>query len=150
MNGRQYLLAVNGLLVEKHFPHFNYHGYDDPPYFEGWQESSSGRYRFLFRLCLPLGSPDVPPELFLWDPITVPDYSGCSLNSVGVSHAYHLLSNGEGGRLQICHTKPDVWDCSCTFVHVLFKAAIWLEAYSWHRDTGDTIHDFLKARSIDW
>jgi hypothetical protein len=69
-----------------------------------------------------------------------------TMNSLGVSHAYHVYGTGANGFVQICHTND--WDPSCTCVMALLRGALWAEAYEHHLRTGQTINQYLK-RLVD-
>ena len=65
-----------------------------------------------------------------------------TINSLGVSHAYHVYGNGHNGFLQICHTSD--WDSSCTCVMALLRGALWVDGYEHHLRTGETIDQYLE------
>jgi len=136
-----YRKTVEKKLVEKFFPEFALFGLTEDPYFEGRMSSNSGRVRFLVRVVLVSGFPEVMPELYVWDPLFLRTWDGSSLNAEGISHYFHTLDNGPGGRVQICHTLD--WDPSITCVQVILKARLWIEAYDAHLTTGKAIADYF-------
>lgn len=75
-----------------------------------------------------------------------------TINSVGSSHAFHTLSNGPDGCVQICHFKSEFWDASKTCVGVLFKGLLWLEAYDIYLKTDMSIASILSnwKRRQEW
>lgn len=138
---RIYLIAVNKRLVERAFPHMGFHPHDSIPYFQGPMSPQSQSATYIVRLELPPGSPDVIPFATIWDPITLPRHDGGSINELGLTGAYHASSSGPGGRIRICHTPHDQWDASRTYVQVLVKVQLWIDAYHVHLAAGKTIHE---------
>ena len=136
-----YFAAVNWALLKRDFPHtvFGWDPHGDMC-FEGRQATVSGT-QHLLRLVLPKGFPDVRPYLFVWSPVTLPRYGGGTVNELGSTGRFHTLGNGEGGRVQICHSRT--WDCSVTCVQVWLKGTVWLEAYHQHLSTGKPVADFF-------
>jgi hypothetical protein len=88
--------------------------------------------------------PYVEPDLLVTRPHVLWMYGGLtSINSLGTTHDYHAHDNGPDGCVKICHVL--LWDPSMTFVQVLLKGIIWLEAYAIHLRTGATIAQIIDS-----
>jgi len=143
-------LQLERRIMARELPQFMFYRFGNEAYFQGWHGVSSG---LLFQLKLVLWEwhPDQMPSLYVSYPLILWKYGGNTINSEGVSHAFHTLSNGPNGCVQICHFKSEHWDASKTCVGVFFKGILWLEAYAVHLVTGMTIADILdewKRRAI--
>ena len=138
---RAYRILVEEKLVEREFPQFGLQWDGEcRAHFEGWQSTSSGKQAYQLRLELEGAFPDVCPALFVWSPITLRTYDGGTVNAQGLSHGFHTLSNGPGGRVRVCLAG---WDACSTCVQVLLTGILWLEAYAGHLATGKPIDAFL-------
>ena len=131
-------------IMRHELPQFHLYGYFDDYRFEGWQWTTN-RKLYKLRLNIPLYFPDQVPELYVTSPLILTSYFFSSLNSQGISHATHTLSNGPDGCVQICHFKPQQWDASRTCVAALMKGILWLEAYEMHLRNGKEIADILSS-----
>lgn len=145
VNRRTYLLAVHVKLAKMAYSHFGFHPEGCGGYLEGEMRPSQGHVKYVIRLVLPPCSPDVRPELLVWNPVRLRKRGWGSVNDAGCSHSFHTRSTGSGGRVRICHT-PGPWDASRTYVQVLCKAYLWLEAYHGYLATGYPISSYF-ARS---
>jgi len=136
-------LQVEKGIMARELPQFIFFEIGNDSYFQGWHIVSTG---LLYQLKLVLSEwyPDQMPSLYVSYPLILWKYGGNTINSEGVSHAFHTLSNGANACVQICHFKSENWDASKTCVGVLFKGILWLEAYAAHLVTGMTIADILK------
>ena len=133
-------LAFEANILRRYMPHF---GVCDPKgdtYIAGRPRTNGGR-EYETRLCLPPGYPHQSPNLYIVHPRTLRMHGGGTINSLGTSGAFHTLSNGPDGCVTICHTSN--WDASLTWVKVLHKLLLWLEAYELHLKTGDEIVKYL-------
>jgi hypothetical protein len=68
-----------------------------------------------------------------------------TVNSLGLSHAMHTLSNGPNGEVQICHWRDERWHSGISLNKVMIKAMIWFEGYEQHFATGDPIDNFVRT-----
>ena len=136
-------LQVEKGIMARELPQFIFFEIGNDSYFQGWHIVSTG---LLYQLKLVLSEwyPDQMPSLYVTYPLILWKYGGNTINSEGVSHAFHTFSNGPNGCVQICHFKSENWDASKTCVGVLFKGILWLEAYAMHFVTGMTIADILE------
>lgn len=130
-------------IISKELPQFHLFKLDDEYSFEGWHTTTTNRLAFELKLSLPTGYPDVMPALYVTYPTILRKYGGGTINSIGVSHAFHTLGNGPGGCIQICHFKNENWDASKTCVGVLFKGMLWCEACAVHLRTGREIAEIF-------
>ena len=143
LDRRSRLILANVMMVQREFPYFRF---VSPPtgdaFFHGSLPGRAGSGSYQISLVLPPGSPDVAPQLYVWEPVVLRLRGGGILNGYRRSHDWHTLDLSPGGRVQICHT--DRWDASRTYVQVLLKAALWLSAYHHHLETGKTIANFFR------
>lgn len=143
MDRRSRLILANIVIVNREMPGFRFVAPPDQnPYFEGWLPGLHSPHDYQVRLVLPPGSPDVQPDLFVWEPIELPAYGGGTINEKQGGHDWHRLGPGPGGRIQICHSRG--WDASRTYLQVLLKGALWLDAYRHHLATGKPISHFFR------
>jgi hypothetical protein len=140
---QRYRLALERSILAKEMPQFQFYNMNGDTYVAGWAKTSGGCQSYKLTLVLGPMYPDVMPELYIISPDTLWKYCHLgTVNAEGVSHAFHTLSNGPGGQVQICHFKPDLWDSSKTVLAVLIKGLVWLEAYEAHLRTGKNLADF--------
>ena len=143
---QQYRLAFERQILAQELPHFCFHSMRGDTYISGWQSTSSDYRNYQLKLVLGCGYPDVMPKLYVVSPITLRTYKNrATINSMGLSHRFHVLGTGLGGCVEICHTKPTLWDPTMTCVAVLMKGIVWLEAYDAHRRTGEDICEFCSS-----
>jgi hypothetical protein len=135
-------LQLEKVIMARELPQFMFYQMGNETYFQGWHAVLTG---LLYQLKLVLSEwyPDQMPSLYVTYPLILWKYGENTINSEGVSHAFHTLSNGPGGCVQICHFSRENWDASKTCVGVLFKGILWLEAYAVHLVTGMSIADIL-------
>jgi len=136
-------LVLERKLLAKEMPHFHLYNIDGNAYVSGWQTTRGSHQNYQLKLVLGYYFPDEMPNLYIVSPHTLwkADRYG-TINEEETSHAFHTLSNGPNGCVQICHFKHESWDASKTCVGVLIKGVIWLEAYEAHLRTGKDIADF--------
>lgn len=140
---RPMLISVNRELVQRYFPKFRFHHHDDAPYFDGWVTVSTGR-KYQLRLILNIPSADeLPrPELYVWSPVHLRSPFGGTI--LEISHAFHTGMNGTGGRVQIDYGIPPQEEiASHTYVAILHRGMLWLEAYEKGLASGRSIEDWL-------
>ena len=95
---------------------------------------------------IPLGFPNSRPPFYIHRPNPLWEFGATrTINSYGISHRMHTLSNGPNGEVQICHWRDERWHSGITFNKVLIKAMLWLEAYEQHLSTGRHIDDFVRT-----
>ncbi|MDM8008455.1 MAG: hypothetical protein QUV05_20140 [Phycisphaerae bacterium] len=129
--------------MHRYMPHFRVCDPKGETYIAGQARSAGGR-KYDVRLCLPPDYPHESPGLHIVRPETLRMYGGGTINSLGFSGAFHTLGNGPNGCVTVCHT-PN-WDASLTWVKVLRKLSLWLEAYELHLKTGEEIARYLVPR----
>jgi len=149
---QQYRLAVEQQILAHELAQFTFHNLTGDTYVSGWQGTAGGDRDYLLKLVLGPGYPDRMPSLYVVSPITLRTYRNRStINAMGLSHRFHVLGTGLGGCVEICHTKPELWDAAMTCTAVLMKGIVWLEAYEAHRRTGRDLCEFCvssKSNSI--
>ena len=97
---------------------------------------------------IPSGYPSNRPPVYVWKPNPLRGYSYIkTINSYGVSHSMHTLSNGPNGEVQICHWRDERWHSGITLNKVMLKVVLWLEAYEQHLSSGDPITSFVGTMS---
>ena len=144
INSINMVMALQVYLVQLHFPHFQmFRTQEDEAYFEGWVAGDENSLNYQLRLYFNPLLPEVCPALYVWAPLIVPRMPSGSVNEVGSSHAFHTLSNGPGGRTQICHTAPGDWDASVTYVLPILKGNLWCAAHSAHMQDGSSISGYF-------
>ena len=143
---QQARLALERQILAKELPHYSFYDLSfGGTYIEGWENTVSRNRSYKLKLVLSSHYPDEMPRLYVVSPHTLPKHGIIfrkNLNSEDVSHAFHTLSNGSDGCVQICHTKPELWNSSMTCVAVLMKGIYWLEAYEAHLRTGRDLCEF--------
>ena len=143
MLGNTRRLQLERTIMAKQLPQFQFYEIGEHRYFKGWQRTSTGG-RYLLELDLHSSYPDEMPSLYVVWPVILWKHGGGNLNSFSSSHAYHTLSNGPGGCVQICHCKPSEWDASRTCWGVFMKGILWVEAHGVSMVTGMTIENILE------
>jgi len=132
-------------LLDKYMPQFKFLKTTyRSKYFEGWYTTAVGSNSYKLRLELPPWYPNEMPTLCVVSPTILWKQKGGSINSEGVTHAFHTLKNGPGGCVQICHSKRERWEASMTCIGVFTRGVLWLEAYDVHLLTGKDIADILS------
>ena len=92
--------------------------------------------------------PNVRPQIYIYNPNSLKGYGGLkTINSYGISHYMHTLTNGPNGEVQICHWRDDRWHSAITLNKVMIKVVLWLEAYEQHLATGRSISEFVRTMS---
>ena len=143
-NSQLYRLALEQKILANELPQFSFYDINGDTYVSGWQSTCSHRENYQLKLLLGLHYSDEMPRLYISSPLILPQRNSCrTINNIGVSHFFHTLSNGPDGCVQICHTKPELWNPSMTCVAVLMKGIVWLEAYDAYLQTGRSLNDFL-------
>ena len=140
-------------VLRKHLPSFQAYFYGSSPYVAGSYTTTSGGNTYQLKLVIPEWYPSSKPPLYVVSPTRLSKYNyGGYVNDEGTSHAFHTLSNGPGGCVQICHFNSGSWNASQTCAGVLTKGIMWCEAYDCHRITGRTIADILEEfrRKMSW
>jgi hypothetical protein len=140
-------------IIAKELPQFKLFKVGNKIYFEGWHTTTTSRLNFQLKLPVPIGYPDVAPALYVTYPSILRKYGGGTINSIGISHAFHTFGKGPGGCVEICHIGTGNWDASKTCVGILFKGMLWCEAYAVHLRTGLNISEILenwRRRQISW
>lgn len=143
------LAVMQFKLVRKYFPQFVHQWRtDEDAHYQGDIESTTLGGAITLRLQYVPRHPEVCPQLYVWDPITLPLHVGLfpeqTINSKGFCHATHTNSNGPGGKISICHINASQWDPSMTYAQVLLKGTLWINAYLGHLQTGNPISDYFR------
>lgn len=127
-------------IMSKHLPQFRLYRSGADRCFIGTQTTTVNNRKYKLRLNIPTHYPDQKPLLYVISPVTLYQYKNLNtVNSVGLSHSFHTLSNGPNGCVQICHSNNSSWNASKTCVGVFMKGILWLEAYETHLTTGESI-----------
>lgn len=138
----QVLLMLKCKHVEKYFPDWEFvWENDEKAHFSGWVMGNGPNW-YQLRLELNPQLPEVCPELFVWEPIILPNASSGTINEL-LGHSTHTRPNGPDGRVQICFIAPNDWDASISFLLPLLRGALWINAYEAHLATGRPISDFF-------
>ena len=136
-------LDFEAKLVAKYFPEFRFLEQEGKTTVEGWIQTNSGK-RYKLQIPISGGYPFQKPPMYVTDPVMLPRLGGKgTINSMGSSHAMHVLSNGPGGLVSICHTPS--WNPARSCVQILLKGRIWCELYEEHLQTGESIDSLLKS-----
>ena len=145
-------ISIEQAAVAREISQFKFFKMGNDNYFMGWHTTSISKRTSELKLDLPKFYPDQMPELFVTSPRTLWKYGGGTINSIGLSHAFHTQENGPNGCVQICHFKYNNWDASKNCVGVFFKGMLWLEAYDVHLITGKDIATILDIwkRSLNY
>jgi len=130
-------------LVKKYMSMFQIYDQYTTPYFGGWVTNIGWRNNYYLKLELSSDFPFRKPSLFVVVPQTLWMIGGIeTVNSRGVSHSFHTLTNGPNGCVQICHVRD--WDASMTCQKVLLMGVLWCGAYEEYFRTGRDIKDILS------
>lgn len=133
-------LLLEEALVKKCFPGFKMYARRGFYFFIGWITSEINKYKM--RLVLDQMHPYVAPRMFIVSPRILHMYGGQgTINSLGISHAFHTVSDNPGDRVQISYTGS--WDASCTCLMAIIKSIAWINGYEEHVRTGRDIKDVL-------
>ena len=134
-------LAIEEKLLARYTPDFRFYNKTGDAYIDGWVMTSGGANWYRLWVGVPPEYPYSPPHLYVGHPhpLWMCGYQR-TINSLGTSHAFHVLDNPNGW-VKICHT--EYWDASLTCLKILLKGVMWLEAYEAHLRTGQNIADFL-------
>ena len=136
--------ALEGVLINSHYPDFKVMNPAGNPYYEGWISNVNFCNSYKLRIQTGPLYPFEQPKLLILHPKVIPLYGGRGLlNSIGPSHAFHTYSSEEDGTVSICHT--DNWSPDITIVRVIFVGYIWLAALEIHQVTGKTIADIIDV-----
>jgi len=132
------------ILVSMQFPSFHKFNNSSAFGFTGCVTPKAGNRSYELKLDVTDNYPYDEPDLFVALPPVLWMHGGKkSINSLETTHDYHAYYNGPDGCVKICHTSE--WDPSMTCVQVLLKGIIWLEAYSIHLRSGDTIAKIIDS-----
>jgi len=101
-----------------------------------------GGNKYEVTIYLVKGFPTTRPDMYLTYPKPCYTYDSRDLSTIGPSSAMHLLSSKDGCA-QLCHCRPDHWSPKTTLYQILNKAAIWVQAFDFHKTTGKTMDKFL-------
>lgn len=131
----------NLILLQDGLSQFRIYSRENSYYLWGQHTTSSGNS---YTICspIPFYYPDSCPPVYVYKPNPLRGYSQ-TINSYGVSHYMHTLSNGPNGEVQICHWRPARWHSAITLNKVMLKVILWLEAYEQHLATGRSISEFV-------
>ncbi|MHC4116590.1 MAG: ubiquitin-conjugating enzyme E2 variant [Planctomycetota bacterium] len=141
-------LAIDEKLVDKYMPGFRFYDKTGDTYVEGSVTPNGTSNSYRLRLDIPPDYPNNQPRLFVISPVTLWKHRGRGkINDEEVSHSFHTLGTGHGGCVEICTLRD--WDASMTCVKLLIMGVLWLEAYTQHLQTGESINErLLKMRRL--
>jgi len=132
-------------IMAEYLPQFQLYRSGVNPYFNGYYTTPTNKKSFNLKVNILPWYPDEMPELYVTSPLNLYTCKGFdTINSKGISHEFHTLSNGPNGCVQICHFKTENWDASKTCIGVLFKGILWVQAYEMHLVTRKSIADILE------
>jgi len=136
-------LAIDEKLVNKYMPGFRFYDKTGDTYVEGSVTPNGTSNGYRLRLDIPPDYPNSQPQLFVTSPVTLWKHRGRGkINDEGVSHCFHTLGTRHGGCVEICTVRD--WDASMTCVKLLIMGVMWLEAYTQHLQTGESINERLE------
>ena len=136
-------LACEKKVMGKELPQFYFYNPTGDTYVSGTVPLRSVGLFLILKCILGPSFPDAMPRLYVTSPMTLWKYRRRgTVNSEGVSHAFHTLSNGPDGIVQICHFKSEQWHSGRSLVGVFMKGLIWCRGYEAHLRTGKPISDF--------
>ena len=135
-------LAYEEQLIKHYMPHLRVYDRSGDTYIAGRTTTSGQHHEYKLRILLPSDYPYEEPDLLVDHTLWLKDRSQ-TINSMGISHNYHVLGSDESDSVRICHTED--WNASLTCLKVALKGILWLEAYEAHLRTGQPIADFLNA-----
>ena len=108
-------IRIEQSIMKKELPQFVLYETCGEFYFQGWHRTTYKNNDYKLKLALPPGFPDERPKLYIVDPILLIGKKGDEvvlINSQGVSHKFHTLSNGPDSCIQICHYDSESWNSS--------------------------------------
>ena len=131
------------VLAKEYVPCFKKYTRRGIHFFSGWITATKLKRRYKLRLVLP---PEYPfggaPRMFIVSPRVLHMYGGQgTINSLGISHAFHTVSDGPGDQIEISYTGS--WDASCTCLMAIIKSIAWISGYEEHVRTERDIKDVL-------
>ncbi len=119
--------------------------YGDSFYLWGVHKTNNGNAYTIWSP-IPSRYPHSRPPVYVREPNPLWGYrSRDTINSYGLSHSMHTLSNGPNGEVQICHWRDERWHSGITLNKVMIKIVLWLEAYEQHLSSGATISEFVRT-----
>jgi len=140
-------LRIEKALMSREMPQFELIESGKEKYFIGWYTTSLKRNRYQLKISLSDHYPDKMPNLYVVTPRILNKKRGNgTLNHIGTSHAFHTLTNGPNGCVQLCHIGSQRWDASKTCIGVALQSILWTEAYEEYMKTDKLISDIL----VDW
>jgi len=125
-------LILERKLVEMYCPDFKMYSRYGIHFFSGWITTQINKYKL--RLLLDKQHTYDAPRLFLVSPKVLYTVDGRSINSFGMSEAFHTEHNGPGGFIQISYAAD--WDASLICPSIIMRGVVWINAYEEHRRTG--------------
>lgn len=145
LRDNQSRIQVEKTIVARELPQFRFSQSENERYFIGSHTTSTRQNCYQLKLVLGTYYPDEMPKLYVTSPSILFNYHFTrTINSLGVSHAFHTLRKGPDGCVQICHFKSETWDSSRTCVGALIKGILWCDAYDVHLTTGKDIAEILS------
>ena len=135
-------LDLERRLIKKYFPDFSFYDIEGSnPYLLG-SFSTDSCQSYTFQIFIN----DFPyklPSVYIISPRPLLDYNGKPMTDYKASHSMHTLTPS-ADCVQPCMYRSENWDASITLVKLLVKARLWIEAYEWHLETGESISAFLS------
>ena len=139
-------------IVRRYMPDFTLHINPYDAYVEGGYRPANKKTKYRLRVDFTTNYPDQVPDLLVVSPNPLKEHGGGSLNAESFSHSFHILGQGPGGCIRICHYGADTWDASKACINVLLKGVLWCEAHAAHLESGETIAYYFEnpQKLHDW
>ena len=136
-------LAVEEAVLARQLPEFCFLNGLDETCVLGNVNPHSFRNTYTLKIAVPEDFPYIQPDIYVLHPYVLPMFGGIGrLNDLGNSHAYHVVDNGPGNCVRICHALE--WDAARSLCDVAFRGITWLYCYEKHLRTGRTIEEILE------
>ncbi len=108
LKGFESRIQMEQAIISKYMPMFKFSQNGSDICFTGPYTTTVGARSFELKLALTPYFPDNRPKLYIVSPKTLWTCNNeGTINSKGLGHAFHTLSNGPNCCIQICHFKTD-------------------------------------------